>query len=147
MATPSSQEPTQDSEEAKTKNGKAHYVALFLLSITSAWAAGRMIGITQYDSVVIAAVVPVLLTAGWGIIALKFANVNNKNRDVNLVPITFAMIVFLYIMTISANSSRHDEEKREREHLENCSNYEHFTNEARDALELPPLDSSYFCKK
>ena len=141
------QEPVQNPEKTKKYNKLVHYIALLLLSAVSAGAIGSMVGITQYDSVVIAAVVPVLLTAGWGVISLKLTNLKHDIIDHNLIAITVAMILFLYVITYSANYNRLREEQREMKYLENCSNYEYFINEGRNALELPPLESEYFCKK
>ena len=104
MTKPPIQDPVQDPEKAKTGYRLVHFAALLLLSVTSAGAAGSMIGITQYNSVVIAAVVPVLLTAGWGIISLKFTDVKHDSLDTNLIAITISMIFFLYFITYSANS-------------------------------------------
>ena len=106
-----------------------------------------MVGITQYNSVVIAAVVPVLLTAGWGVISLKLTNLNHDSIDHNLIAISVAMILFLYVITYSANYNRLREEQREMEYLGNCSNYERVINDARETFELPPLESEYFCNK
>ena len=141
------QEPVQNPEKTKKYNKLVHYIVLLLLSAVSAGAIGSMVGITQYDSVVIAAVVPVLLTAGWGVISLKLTNLKHDIIDHNLIAISVAMILFLYVITYSANYNRLREEQREMKYLENCSNYEYFINEGRNALELPPLESEYFCKK
>ena len=148
MTNPSPQEPIQHPEKNNTKNKSVHYGALLIVSVMSAWAAGRMIGISQHDSIVIAAVIPVLLSAGWGIISLKVAAVDNNSIDTNLIAITAAMVLFLYVMTYSANSSQHDEEeKRNEKYFEKCSYNEFHVNKAREVLGLPPLESEYFCYK
>ena len=89
------QEPVQNPEKTKKYNKLVHYIALLLLSAVSAGAIGSMVGITQYDSVVIAAVVPVLLTAGWGVISLKLTNLKHDSIDHNLIAISVAMILSL----------------------------------------------------
>ena len=153
MTEPSHQEPAEQLEKTDTTNNKwIHYLALFIVSIGSAWAAGRMIGISQHDSIVIAAVVPVLLSAGWAIISLKFANLDHKNLDDNLIAIAVAAMLFLYIISVSAHLSHQDEKNSKlsptyREYIENCSLVEFYVNESRAGLGLPPLESKYFCKK
>ncbi len=153
MAEPSIQEPVEHPEKTNTKNKTIHYLLLMFVSIMSAWAAGRMIGISQYDNAVVAAVVPVLLSAGWGIIFLKYAAINNDKINSNLSAITIALIIFLYVITISADSSYQDEKTKkldseyDSKYFENCSYVEFHTNQARSALGLTPLGSNYFCLK
>ena len=147
MAESPMEEPVQDPNNIKNKHGLVHFAALLLLSAASAGTIGSMIEITQYDSVVIAAVIPVLLTAGWGIISLKFTNLKHDRIDHNLIAITVALIFFLYILTFSTNYNYHRKELIRMQYLEYCSSHERLINDSREAIKLPPLDSSYFCKK
>lgn len=128
-----------------------HFLALITLSLVTAWAVGRMIGRSQHDSVVLAAILPVLLSSAWALISLKFAKVDNDKIDTSLLSMTFAMILFLYMLVYASHSSHYDEEIQKtinaRTHFEDCSYNEFIINNAREALELPPLKSELFCNK
>ena len=120
-----------------------HFLALITLSLVTAWAVGRMIGRSQHDSVV--------LSSAWALISLKFAKVDNDKIDTSLLSMTFAMILFLYMLVYASHSSHYDEEIQKtinaRTHFEDCSYNEFIINNAREALELPPLKSELFCNK
>ena len=122
-----------------------HFIALIAFSIMTAWAVGRLIGRSQHDSIVLAAILPVLLSGAWGLISLKFANVDNREIDTSLLSTTFAMILFLYMLIYASHSSDYDEEVKAevkaRAYFEDCSYNEFIVNNAREALKLPPLKS------
>lgn len=143
--------PEESNQQAKNTcaiiNKAIHCLALFAVSITSAWVAGRMIGISQHDNIVIAAVLPVILSAGWVLFSFRFADLDNKNTDYNLIIAAITLLLFFYILVHSSNSIKHDVMIDLKNHLEACSRIEFDINQARSSFKLPPLDSEYFCNK
>ena len=139
------------------------FIALIVVTIMSAMVTGWMIGQSGLNSTVIAAVLPAFLSAGWGVILFKFATMDSNNPDMRLFTIILAMTLFLiflrgaieesYAAKVKADdllSKKLMEQKESRFNLsyfEECSRKERQVNKIRQAIELTPLQSEYFCSE
>lgn len=123
------------------------------------WVVGRFVGESNSEAVILAAVLPVVLS-GIGIVFV-FNAATNKEHQTRIVASLF-MILFSTFLFWGAQEGNYQKALKVKlaaklaaqlnqpearfDYLQNCSVAELRVNTLRENLSLPPLESSVFCR-
>ena len=143
---------------------RLHYILTPVAVASLGWIVGWFVGHSGSNSVVLAAVLPAVLSVG-GVLAVFRAEIQN-GHDHSII-MSLAIIVFVLFLYVGSQLGNRDRKitteeslnktlkfQKESEwnnlefqlsYLERCSNNEYYVNKTRAKLGLPSLDSEVFC--
>ena len=129
-----------------------HILTLMLAVSSLGLIIGWFVGQSGADSVVLAAVLPAILSIGGGFIVFRVATRNGSedhNHGIATNLSVFLFTAFLFFGTLIGNYSKWkaDSDLTWRyKYFRDCSEMELRINAGRKSLELDPLKSETFCK-